>query len=189
MLRQRSRIQPAASALLLFGLAIAVAPPAPATPRPPADALQSFLVIHLQQLSAAEAMTLLRVEVGVAAVSALTDPDLLVIRDLPEQVERSERLLRSRDAVAATAEPHPPLVLLRSPDALPAERLYEMNAPEKAKRGVTVLRALYGTKSTEIVDLPPGLRIRDTPEILDSIGALFRALGWLSESPEETVSP
>jgi hypothetical protein len=178
MHKLRRRFTRLLGSLAWIGLAMTGSPAAFAGV-PPKDALQSVRVLYLQGMPPSEASNQLRVSIGIAAFSTFQEPAAIVLRDLPHQVERSEALLREQGAVAHSVEPHPPIVLLRPPEAPLLERRLRFADFDQAKKALLVLRVIYGVKEVT-TEGDSELVVRDLEVILEAGQALCRELGLLA---------
>ena len=137
-------------------------------------------IFYLQDMNSREAVTLLRQEVQIRRVAHFDGKGLIVVADDPARVDRSEALLRERDALVRVVEPYEPVDPNRAPEDLIAERDFIINESD-FKMASILPRVLYGAQEiTEDADANR-LTMRDPERVLDAVEALFRELNLLAE--------
>jgi hypothetical protein len=142
-----------------------------------AAAPQVTRVFYLQGMEPREAVTLFRAQAQVRRVAMIADRSVVVVSDIAEKVEQAESLLRQRDAVARTSDPHQPLELLAESPA--ATRTFRVDGDE-VSTVLTVLRSIYQVRELSELADGGGVEVRAAQPILDSSAALLRELGLLA---------
>ena len=137
-------------------------------------------VFHLQGMETREAVALLRSRVQVRQIAEIRGLDIVIVTEVAEKVDRSESLLRERDAVARAIDPHDPVNPEPSSESPIGTRVFRIEGLDP--RGVvTVLRSIYQMREvTELVD-GDGVSVRAPLYKLDASEALLRELGLLAE--------
>ncbi len=137
-------------------------------------------VFYLQGMEPREAMTLLRSQVQVRQMAMIQDSSAIVVSDVADRVDQSEKLLRERDAVVRATDPHDPLELeglAASPTATRVFRVESVNLTAVA----TILRSIYQVREVNTSAEENSVSVRGAKLILDSSEALLRELGLLAE--------
>ncbi len=143
-------------------------------------------VFYLQGMEPREAVTLLRRQVQVRQIAEIRDRNLIVVADVAERVERSESLLRERDAVLRANDPHEPLNMDRPPDSPMVTRVFRIKGTDTGSVMV-VLRAIYQMRDVTELAEENGVEVNDALSILDASEALLRELDMLAEAAELTI--
>jgi hypothetical protein len=144
-------------------------------------------VFYLQGMEPLEAMTLLRSQIQVVQIATIRDRNIIVVADVADRVDRSESLLRQRDAVVRATDPHQPLNLERLPESTIATRVFRIEDAD-ISTVVTVLRSIYQMREvTKFVD-ENSVSVRAALPILDASEATLRELGLLVEEAKASGS-
>jgi len=136
-------------------------------------------VLYLQGMEPSEAVTLLRSQVQVRQIAEVASANAVVVTEVVQKIERSESLLRERDAVLRSVDPHPPLKFRGKPDSPTETRVFRMEGPE-ARTAVTVLRAIYQISAVESADADSVTATAPSVR-LDAAEALLRELGLMAK--------
>ena len=137
-------------------------------------------VFYLQEMEPRDAMTLLRSQVQVRRMATIRDRSVIVVSDVADRVDQSERLLRQRDAVVRATDPHEPLELERLAESPTATRVFRVGS-DNMSTVVTVLRSIYQMREVNEFAEDNSVSVRAAQPILDSSEALLRELGLLVE--------
>jgi type II secretory pathway component GspD/PulD (secretin) len=142
-------------------------------------------VFELQGMDTREAVTLLRTHVQVRQIVELQDRDTVIVTEVFEKVDRSEKLLRELDAVARAVDPHGALSFARVPERQVETRQFRIYGID-SRLVVTVLRTIYQIRQvTELSD--KGIVVVSAPlPVLDAAEALLSELGVLGDDPVPT---
>jgi hypothetical protein len=128
-----------------------------------------------------DAATLLRSQVQIMRIAAISDRSIVVVADIAERVDESERLLRDRNAILRVEDPHAPLELERAGEAPAATRVFRVEG-DSADSVVVLLRALYQVKDVSVqAEDRRSVTIRAAEPILVASEALLREVGLLAE--------
>jgi hypothetical protein len=135
-------------------------------------------VFYLQGMERREALTLLRSQIEVRQIAEVASANALVVTEVDQKIQRSESLLRERDAVARSVDPHPPLTFQGESDAGMDTRVFRIEGSE-SRAVITVLRAIYQipaelTGDDSVTATAPSSR-------LDAAEALLKELGFLAK--------
>lgn len=145
------------------------------------DQTKVVRVFYLKGIDAREGITLLRSEVQVRQMAFLGGRDLLIVADMAERVDRSESLLRERDALDKASDPHGPLTPGSGPEDETATRVFRIEGNGTGEV-MTILRAIYQIREVEEVDGENSVSVRSAPAVLDASEALLRELDLLVEA-------
>jgi hypothetical protein len=151
------------------------------TAAPASDEPKVTRILHLQDIESREAVTLLRSEAQVRQIAEVPDLGLLIVKGVADRVDRCESLLRERNAIAKTADPHE-VETPGSTNAGPTEtRVFRIDGIDR-KAAVVVLRAIYQIR--ELSELPeenaisvtaPAAKLKRTEALLGTLGVLESA--------------
>ena len=133
-------------------------------------------VFYLQGMERREALTLLRSQIQVRQIAEVASANALVVTEVDQKIQRSESLLRERDAVARSVDPHPPLMFRGESDAGMDTRVFRIEGSE-SRAVITVLRAIYQI-SAELTD--DSVTATAPSSRLDAAEALLKELGLLA---------
>ena len=135
-------------------------------------------VFYLQGMEPREVLTLLRRQVQVRQIATVRDRNFIIVADTADRVDRSESLLRQRDAVIRASDPHVPLNLDRSSESPIATRVFRIKGTDTSSV-MSVLRSIYQmTDVTELAD-ESSVSVNDELSMLDASEALLRELDLL----------
>jgi len=146
-----------------------------------ADEPRITRVFYLQGMERLEALTLLRSQVQVRQIAEVASANALVVTEVDQKIQRSESLLRERDAVARSVDPHPPLTFRGEPDAAMDTRVFQIEGPE-TRAVITVLRAIYqipaeSTDDNSVTATAPAARLDAAEALLKELELLAKVKG------------
>ena len=127
---------------------------------------------------------LLRRQVPIRKIARIPGRNLIVVADVVDKVNRSESLLRQRDAIHRATDPHDPCNLERLREGPVATRIFRIDDDEM-DNAVVILRVIYDMREVTELDEENSVSVRDAQTILAASEALLRELGLLVEAGKE----
>lgn len=137
-------------------------------------------VMYLKGMEVRDAATLLRSEVSVRRCVWLQERSAVVVADIPERVDQSERLLRQRGVVSRSTDPHGRLDLVLLADEPLATWTFRA-VPSGVGDAETVLRTIFDARNLNRSPEEYGFTFQAPQPILDAGKAVLRELKLLAE--------
>ena len=135
----------------------------------------SVRILHLQDGDVREAVTLLRSQLEILRIVDLSELRAVVVADALEKVDRAERLLRQRGALAEAVVPHDP-VPLAGPEREPVGGRVFRTEAMSTKTVAMLLRTIYGMREITEHPVESSVEVRDTTPRLNAAESLLRTL-------------